>query len=337
MAQAFRQMPRRMGSRPSQLRNITATHGEGPEIQKLLRQSSQLQHQIKQLPSQSAALGILKKRLTGMYDMLHHLRSEARATALKQQHKKSHADGQAAQAFFQSLYTEKHPLPKHLKPLLLAALPQQANLEHYHNALHPLYEALLALEQEAWQKFWQLWLDSSPTAPADTTDTAAGSTDFEVLAFDTPSLTPTPAPRKSTPGNSGLEVAFDLQSKRSTLRNAMGISLHTPKFTYGEYLQQGFQSIDEAVASQFKERYHLERGVRAFLEAVSLDKRRHEAYFGLGYLYALVQDAKHALYFLDIAYKISHDPKIGRFQLHVRENLSAQRHAPTQVQVSFPT
>ena len=38
MTQGFRQMPRRMASRPGQLRNITQTVNETPEIQQVLRQ-----------------------------------------------------------------------------------------------------------------------------------------------------------------------------------------------------------------------------------------------------------------------------------------------------------
>lgn len=75
------------------------------------------------------------------------------------------------------------------------------------------------------------------------------------------------------------------------------------------------------MASNFEERYRLEHGVTAFLEAMSLDKSRHEAYFGLGYLYALVQDANHALYFLDVAYKISGDPAVAQLQQQVRIQL----------------
>ena len=333
MTQAFRQMPRRVGSRPGGFRSLKDAPQESPAIQSVLRQSSQLHHHIQQLPEASAARGPLQKKLAGLHDQLHQLRSEARAQALSEHTEKPHPEVLAARAFFQKLYAEKHPLPRALRLLYQAAVPQQ-DMADFHRALQPLYEALIDREQGAWQGFWQLWLPVAAAVPLPRSATAPAATpsepgpadpedDFEVLTFATPPrpVGPRPPVRSPIQAQDGLQVSFDFGAGKSTVRNAMGIALNQPKKSYGEYLKDGFEAIDRAVASGFEERYRLEHGVMAFLEAMSLDKSRHEAYFGLGYLYALVQDANHALYFLEVAYKISKDPAIAQLQQQVRAQL----------------
>jgi hypothetical protein len=341
MTQAFRQMPRRVGSRPGGFRSVNDAPQESPAIQGLLRQASQLHHHIQQLPASSAARGPLQKKLTTLHDQLHQLRSEARAHELTLKTQTPHDEAALARAFFQALYAEKHPLPRHLRMFYQAAVSQQAMLD-FHQALQPLYEALILREQGAWQGFWQIWLPAvgaiaeplvelpselSPESEPDIETDSESDDDFEVLTFATPTRPLGPRPgigttlRSPLQGKEGLQVSFDLKAGQSTVRNAMGISLNQPKKNYGEYLRDGFYAIDRAVASGFEERYRLEHGIVAFLEAMSLDKSRHEAYFGLGYLYALVQDANHALYFLDVACKISKDPAIVQLRQQVRAQL----------------
>lgn len=338
MTQAFRQMPRRVGSRPGVFRKVDDSFQESPAIQSLLRQASQLDHHIQQLPASSAARGILQKKLASLHDQLHHLRSEARALALTA-HTQSTQSTPRTQAppaptlprpFFQHLYTEKHPLPRPLRSLYQAAVPQQV-LADFHQALQPLYEALISQEQQAWKGFWMCWLPGVSVAQ-DAEGVSDGQGDsgdgFEVLTFKAPPrpLGPRPRPALYAPvqAEAGLQVSFDLSAGKSTVRNAMGIAINQVKKSYSAYLKDGFQAIDKAVASGFEERYHLEHGVMAFLEAMSLDKSRHEAYFGLGYLYALVQDANHALYFLGVAYQISQDPAIAQLKTQVKAQLEGQ-------------
>lgn len=334
MTQAFRQMPRRVGSRPSGFRSVSDTFQESQAIQSLLAQASQLHHHIQQLPESSAARGLLQKKLAGFHDQLHQLRSAARALALGEYTQGAQSQpiqASIARTFFQKLYAEKHPLPRHLRDLYQAAVPQHSMVD-FHRALQPLYEVLIAQEQGAWKGFWKIYLPVVAAIPAPLTQApsiqapptqAPEADDFEVLTFKTPSRPLAPRPHIPSPiqAQKGLQVSFDMGSGKSTVRNAMGISLNQPKKSYGEYLQAGFQAIDQAVASGFEERYRLEHGVMAFLEAMSLDKSRHEAYFGLGYLYALVQDANHALYFLEVAYKISQDPAIAQFRAQVQSQL----------------
>lgn len=314
MTQGFRQMPRRMASRPGQLRNITQTVSETPEIQQVLRQIQTLAYQMQQLPSTSAALPTLHKRRAEFDERLYQLRSEARTRQLKTHTDVPPTSPQAARDFFHGLYTQKHPLP----PALAAVYPEPAPEEMlaFHRSLSPLFERLMSPEQGACRSFWRPWLPEEK--PEQKSETAA--TDFQVLTFERPTAAPS-RPVSQVAAQSGLQVSFDVQGGRSTLRNAMGISLNQPKKSYQAYLSSGFRSIDLAVASGFKERYHLEHGILAFLEAVSLDKSRHEAYFGLGYLYALVQERNHAMYFLDLAYRISQDPAIAQLQAKVSQSL----------------
>lgn len=117
-----------------------------------------------------------------------------------------------------------------------------------------------------------------------------------------------------------IEIRFDLKARRMNVQNQMGISLNQPKQTYQEYLDQGFACIDRVVASEFRDMSPFQSAIESFLEAVSLHKDKHEAYFGLGYLYSLVRDVNHALYFLDIAYKISGNSAIAEFMHKVKSS-----------------
>ena len=100
----------------------------------------------------------------------------------------------------------------------------------------------------------------------------------------------------------------------------MGIVVNQQKKSYQEYLTQGFACIDHSAASNFQNNEPLKEAIHCFLEAISLDKQRHEAFFGLGYLYALVRDVDHALYFLDIAQKISGHPGIQALIMRVKSS-----------------
>lgn len=119
---------------------------------------------------------------------------------------------------------------------------------------------------------------------------------------------------------SELEIRFDMRAGRSLVRNSMGIVLNQHKKTYQEYLDQGFVCIDRVVESGFVNTAPLQQAIEVFLEAISLNKERHEAYFGLGYLYSLVRDLNHSLYFLELAWKISQNPAIQTFMQRVKES-----------------
>ncbi len=342
MAQAFRQLPRRVGSRPGQLRRAGEAFQESLQIQQGARAAARVQQQLKQIQARiqkmpatverqrlQGTLQSLKQQLSTHHNNLHQWRSEARAESLQTHTTRPHPEEKAASLYFHKLYTEHHPLPRALREKYVAATPQQQNFKAFHKALEPLYVELILTEQNAWQGFWTLWDPPAPVpntgAYPDTEPETEPETDddFEVISFGEiptiPRQKKRPAFAPSTDEN--LQVSFDFSRGKSTVRNAMGITLNQPKKTYPEYLQLGFQAMDQAVASAFEDRHLLEDAITHFLEAMSLDKSRHEAYFGLGYLYALVQDANHAMYFLDVAYKISGDPAIEALQNQVRSQL----------------
>ena len=122
-----------------------------------------------------------------------------------------------------------------------------------------------------------------------------------------------------------LEVKFDFGSKKSVVHNQLGISVNQEKKSYQAYLDEGFQCIDLVVDSEFKNMAPFQQAIEAFLEAISQNKEKHEAYFGLGYLYSLVRDVNHSLYFLDIAYKISSSPSIKEFMLKVKSSYGVDK------------
>lgn len=123
-----------------------------------------------------------------------------------------------------------------------------------------------------------------------------------------------------SPQDFTLQVHFDPAHQRVLLRNRMGMTLNPHKKTYQEYLDQGLTCIDQAVKSGFANTTPLQQAMDCFLEAISLNKKRYEAYFGLGYLYSLVRNLNHALYFLELAWKISHNPAIWAFIQQVKKS-----------------
>lgn len=82
--------------------------------------------------------------------------------------------------------------------------------------------------------------------------------------------------------------------------------------SYETHIQLGFGDIYKASEQEFRDQGYLKSAIESFLKAVSINKERFEAYFGLGYVYILVQDIEHGLYFLDIAKQISEHPAIDK-------------------------
>lgn len=193
--------------------------------------------------------------------------------------------------------------------------------------------AVMSQEQVYWQESLQLLLpllpaqasedlyEEPPPAPEN-----VSSEGFEVISFEIPGASPSadtaPVDQVSSAQKSGaeLEVRFDMGSGRSLVRNSMGIVLNQEKKSYQEYLDLGFACIDKVVESGFVNTSPLQQAIEVFLEAISLHKERHEAYFGLGYLYSLVRDLNHSLYFLNLAWRISRNPSIEAFMKKVKES-----------------
>lgn len=118
-------------------------------------------------------------------------------------------------------------------------------------------------------------------------------------------------PELPLPGTGKLQVQFDLERKQSVLTNAYGLPTQGFKLSYQEYLTQGYQGVRcsyELAANGADEKAQqapLLQALDCYLEAVSLDESRYEAYFGIGFLYAMVAYFEQAFYFLDLAYHLS--------------------------------
>lgn len=351
MSQTFRTPPRQIGFKSAgpaapRLTQVPAASGSEARLRQLLNQLQQAQTKYKlqqerlsqlKVPSArqqaEAQLQQLRKEIGVIQQSLLQLRGQLRLERLKDL--ETDGSGPAESLRFQlaeieAIYRVHQPLPQRLLPLLddwlkafrqlyerrVHQLPQQpADAEAAETALAALQRELWPPEAEQLQLWWRQQrpelLDSAaeqqeePPPPPETAmpgETALATTgaraadDFEVLSFE----------------NQGpLELRFDTANRRPVVRNQMGITLNAPKQSYQAYLETGFAAIDTTVASQFQQREPLYAAVEAFLEAVSLDRSRYEAYFGLGYLYSLVKDVNHALYFLDLAFRISGDPAIA--------------------------
>lgn len=120
-----------------------------------------------------------------------------------------------------------------------------------------------------------------------------------------------------------LTVQFDLERRQSVVRNQLGVEVTEQKMPYESYLSRAFEAIDQVTASQFSQLEPLKQAIEDFLEAISLQKERYEAYFGLGYLYALVREPNNALYFLQIAEQISQHPMISQLIAEVKNGYHA--------------
>jgi len=214
--------------------------------------------------------------------------------------------------------------------------PQSCTLPE---VLQNKFPFIQALETEIWSRLvsvltTNLEIPAKPV-PETAEPEAAPEESFEILSFELPETTES-VPQEneaeaqiSSARKDGaeLEVRFDMGAGRSLIRNKMGIVLNQHKKSYQEYLDLGFSCIDLVVESNFTQTTPLQEAVSHFLEAISLNKERHEAYFGLGYLYSLVRDINHALYFLDIAWKISHNPSIQAFITKVRDSYGVASNA----------
>lgn len=288
----------------------------------------------------------MRKEMGALQQTLMHLRGELRVNLLKAL---PAPEGDPAEALrrqlaeFEAIYRVHQPIPQRLLPAfegVLSALRAilgkrlkglsagAAEAEAFESALTSFARDLWQPEAQQLRGWWARWRpqllagaepeaatisfgvptkrdpgraqDSEPRPPQASAEADDG---FTPLKFD----------------NQGpLELSFDLGSRKSVVRNQMGITLNQPKKNYQEYLEDGFAAIDETVASRFENRQPLYGAVESFLEAISLDRSRYEAYFGLGYLYSLVKDVNHAIYFLDLAWRISGDPAIEEMMARVR-------------------
>lgn len=352
MSQSFRQPPRQIGFKPQAQRLSSAppsgqaTSPAEAAIARQTQQVQQLQAQVRQheerlaqtlSPPARSVLGQklqeLKQNLQQQQRSLRELRGQARIQRLQPICKAAETAEtdwpevlRQQVAEIEAIYRVHQPLPPAgqqelgawLGPVqgLIALQQQGANLPaarlHEAGAAFAVLVAKLwppeaAVLQGLWQS-WQRWLQSLCAATAAPAPTAA---DFELVSFDK--------------DDGELEISFDFAQRKSVVRNQLGIALNQPKKSYQEYLDQGFDCIDQTVASRFQNKAPLYQAIELFLEAISLDKSRYEAYFGLGYLYSLVQDLDHALYFLEVAWKISGQSSIQALiqQLQPEDALAA--------------
>ena len=352
MSQTFKSSPRQIGFKPNSVRMAPVQASKADPAQAQIRQLKLQQQQLlSKIRIQEERLGQLKIPATrqSVETQLQQLRKQnhlldqellkwcgqarlARLKALQQT-----LPGEAAEladtlrlqlAELDAIYRVHIPLPTRLLPIFedwsksmqglhatllkgkaVSALEwdtAEARLSGFGRELWPA-------EQELLQQWLIRWRQALPVAaPVESsqvpTIAEAADDDFQVLSFES---------------QGPLELSFDLSQRKSVVRNQLGITLNQPKQSYQEYLETGFGYIDQTVGSQFTEREPLYAAVEAFLEAISLDRSRYEAYFGLGYLYSLVKDLNHAIYFLDLAWRISGDAAIQDMIQKVRSACGA--------------
>lgn len=333
MSQTFRTPPRQIGFKPNTVRlnPAQATSVSDGKIRQLSLQLQQLQSKLRIQEERLGQLKIpatrqvvetqiqqLRKEITGQQKEINSLRGDVRQQLLKD----LSSDAEPF-ALLEAVYRVKQPLfPRQLnlfETWLAAAkaLPDQPDPETLQVAtlaLDAFTQLLIPAESEKLYHWWQ-----SLRPKSDQPLSQAAEVSFADIgpAEPAPEVSPEFAPI-SFEQDGALEISFDLQNRKPVVRNQMGITLNQPKKSYQEYLEDGFTAIDLTVASRFSNRDPLYGAVESFLEAVSLDRSRYEAYFGLGYLYSLVKDLNHALYFLDLAWQISGDTAIQEMMDRVR-------------------
>jgi len=354
MSQGFRTAPRQIGFKP-QANRLSATSAPNTAAEAAIRKQLQLvqqsQAQVRlheeRLKSTLAPpsrklleekLQALKAQLQTQQRSLRELRGQARLALLKPLAQElrtalSPSEDPKTQlahtlrqqlASLDAIYRVHQPLPapglaqlsEFTTPLqgLLEALqgrPTQADklLASAQQALEALAAKLWPPEGQELQALWQSWSQALRPHLHAAPRPAPAEPDFEPISFS-----------EALAEQGELELSFDFSARKSVVRNQLGITLNQPKKSYQDYLDQGFGCLDQTVASRFQDRKPLFQAVEHFLEAISLDKSRYEAYFGLGYLYSLVQDLNHALYFLEIAWKISGDLAIQEMMGQLRQS-----------------
>ncbi len=351
MSQAFRAPPRQMGFKPRVRRLVpgapatepsVSEHAYTTQLQQLYTRKENLSLQLTQVHSTllknrlQAQIQPLELEIENIEQSLSALRLQTRLKLL------SHLPEPCPDllllvpqfASLEAIYKQRAPLLKQQRPLLQTWLRsvesillacQQNQVQpaalalaeaQFQRLLLELSESEQVLLSGIWQKYivcWQAFQIVAVLAPiqaeyrpnlSDVSEVSESNDDFEPISFEL---------------ESEVEVSFDFAARRSVVRNQMGITLNQVKNSYQEYLDMGFTAIDQSLASRFQNREALSQAVSYFLEAMSLDKARYEAYFGLGYLYSLVQDLDHALYFLKLAYKISNDPSIAQMMTALKQ------------------
>lgn len=330
MSQTFKMPPRQIGFKPNAVRlnpTASASSASDEQIRQLSLQIQQIatrlrlqQERLAQLKipqirqTTEVQIQVLQKELAELKQNLNILRSEQRCNLLSE----LQADDFD---LLKAIYLSKQPLEQRAQGLFEDWFDQAHKLDSKSPnpaqstavlAFQSLIQILMPVEAEALKNWWKHPSEAhSPLAETikaqSQTETDDEQAQFELLTFEE---------------QGPIEIQFDLQARKSVVRNQMGITLNQPQKSYQEYLEIGFAAIDVTVSSQFKLREPLKEAVEAFLEAVSLDRSRYEAYFGLGYLYSLIKDLNHSLYFLDLAWKISGDPTISEMITQVKQSNS---------------
>lgn len=343
---------RQIGFKPNAVRlapTQPGSNGADPKIRQLSLQLQQLQTRQRmqeerliqlKVPSMrqtlEAQLQASRKEVMLVVKQLQELRAPARIERLKA----LAPDDDLAESLrrllaeLDAIYRVHQPLPASLMPPLEAWLGALRGLHERLRAGKPVETESLEAQAALMQAFARelaasehaqlenllkafterMPVEAEPEALIEAAEAPpAPGGDFELLSFE---------------DQGPLELSFDLSQRKATVRNQMGITLNQNKKTYQEYLEEGFSAIDITVASQFSDREPLYRAVESFLEGISLDRSRYEAYFGLGYLYSLVKDLNHALYFLDLAWRISGDEAIKEMMDRVKTACSPPRPIP---------
>lgn len=351
-ARLVNQAPQRPAS---EIQQVTQAVQQAQQRQKQLKaQLAQTQNPQQRQQLEKQLLG-LQRQSQPLLERLMLLRSEARCTALQALAAPEAglaADEMAgllkvALAEFEALYRVQYPLlASQLPPLeqalrflqqLQQKLQQAVNLENFlgqvQQALEAFYRRQPPAEGQALAQWWQSWqqvLEQQPEGaylpPAGRFGRAQagrhpGLSRFQLTAEPQPDLD-YDEPELSIDHLPSLAPRHEPKAEQINFEPVASALPAPPRPSadgkYQHLLDQGFTAIDRAIASQFRDRELLNQAVNDLLDAVNLDKTRYEAYFGLGYLFSLVQDREHALYFLKLAYRISGSPRIEQLlrQLH---------------------
>lgn len=356
MPQAYRTPPRQMGFKPSVRRLVASNPARTPasetdlsertyttQLQQLYTRKENLSLQLDQVQSQvlihrlQAQIQPLQLEIQTIEQALSALRMSVRMEALSKLADPT-AEEHALQSQFASLaqiYQRQAPLLKQQRPVLEAWLSAVDSVlvacqhQHLPAELLAVSEAqfqvllleLLALEQDllqtTWLKYLTIWRRFVVTEPIPLDSNLAG---LSANASEPDGLASFSFAQEP-------ELRFDFAARNALLNTQSAVSLNAPQKSYADYVELGFAAIDQSLATAFQDRDALSQAVSYFLVAIDLDQAAYEAYFGLGYLYALVQDLNHALYFLGLAHQISSDPGIAQLICELKQTAGLSRPA----------
>lgn len=131
---------------------------------------------------------------------------------------------------------------------------------------------------------------------------------------------------KQLTGLGDFQVSFDMASGKTLVKDQLGVAVNQERKPYANLLAEGKDLLDKGLLGNTPRLPFLQEAIKVLSTAISLEARRFEAYFFLGYLFAQIEDWTRAIKLLEMAENLSQREDITLFlkevQLASKQSLS---------------